>query len=405
MAESTLSLTCTQLRNAISFAAGYGATAATSGTKSDKIDELLESGLRQFYFPPAVPDPSDPQRKPIVHVWSFLRPTTTLIAWDSIEEDVAEDQTITVTGDAFADPITTITATAALFTSNLVGKYLAIEGIGAFAIASYVSSTVVTVTGNASSASADYCSVGEATVTNTSTQLDASKGTPFAETMVGKTISINVGGTLTDTTITAYTSSTRVTVAADVSASDDTFEIIADGDYQLPDNFGNMIGKFSYDAQTVYPAIPVGAEGDIRQRRQLQPDRSSRPFLSAIRPMACDGTAGQRFELMLWPIPNDDYTLHYRYTILPDALVVSTNPYAYGGMAHAETIRESCLAIAEESLDDTRGVHYVKFMERLAVSISYDRKMGPQYLGPGRTDAGRSFDSHNMPNNYVTYNP
>ena len=45
-------------------------------------------------------------------------------------------------------------------------------------------------------------------------------------------------------------------------------------------------------------------------------------------------------------------------------------PYAYGGAEHAETILESCLAVAELRLDDMAGPHNQQFMARLAASIS-----------------------------------
>lgn len=50
---------------------------------------------------------------------------------------------------------TTITATEEVFDSDDVGKYIRIDGVGDFAIASYTSTTVVVVTGDASAASAD----------------------------------------------------------------------------------------------------------------------------------------------------------------------------------------------------------------------------------------------------------
>ncbi len=59
----------------------------------------------------------------------------------------------TVTGAAYADPITTLTASAAVFTAGMVGNYMVIEGVGSFVIATFTDTTHVDVTGDASAAS------------------------------------------------------------------------------------------------------------------------------------------------------------------------------------------------------------------------------------------------------------
>jgi hypothetical protein len=66
MAESSLSLTLTELQTAL---ADYLRTTYT--LSSTLIDPIIKSGLRQFYFPVALGEK-------YAHQWSFLRPTTTL---------------------------------------------------------------------------------------------------------------------------------------------------------------------------------------------------------------------------------------------------------------------------------------------------------------------------------------
>jgi hypothetical protein len=81
VAESTLSLTRADLREEIGYTLGYGRTSGswTAGQQAD-IDSCLESGLRQFYYPPNG------------HEWTFLRPTTTLTtAADDDEYDLPDD--------------------------------------------------------------------------------------------------------------------------------------------------------------------------------------------------------------------------------------------------------------------------------------------------------------------------
>lgn len=72
MAESTLTLALSDLRNAITEAMFGGNSDYTTlaAAEQSRVDNILKSGLRQFYQPPAV--------NGRVHEWTFLRPTTTL---------------------------------------------------------------------------------------------------------------------------------------------------------------------------------------------------------------------------------------------------------------------------------------------------------------------------------------
>ncbi len=151
----------------------------------------------------------------------------------------------------------------------------------------------------------------------------------------------------------------------------------------LPDDFGGLEGQITLstaDDSVSWP-VDVTNEGKVRQYYTLAPNETGRPLRAAIQPLKGTGTArSSRSQLYLFPEADDDYVIRFQYYILPDCLDGS-RPYAYGGAAHAETILESCLAIAEQRLDDTSSVHSEKFMERLAASIGLDRRNRPQTLG------------------------
>jgi hypothetical protein len=87
--------------------------------------------------------------------------------------------------------------------------------------------------------------------------------------------------------------------------------------------------------------------------------------------------------------------------VLPDKLS-TTKPYPLGGMVHAETIKESCLAIAEQNSDDTEGLHKNKFYERLIASIDHDKTMNG-VRNYGYNGDGRPCIRDNDRTNYVTY--
>lgn len=151
----------------------------------------------------------------------------------------------------------------------------------------------------------------------------------------------------------------------------------------LPDDYGGSDGDVtiaSTEGGTWLPIYLVG-EGVIRTNYMRYPEMTGQPTCCAERPLK--GTAaqrGQRYELVFYPEPDDDYTIQLTYHVLPDALSGS-RPYCYGGMAHAETILESCLAIAEQRLDDASLVHSMKFHERLKASVEVDRRHKPERLG------------------------
>ena len=84
--------------------------------------------------------------------------------------------------------------------------------------------------------------------------------------------------------------------------------------------------------------------------------------------------------MILWPTPDAIYTLTYRFIPHPDALTTAA-PYPYGGAAHAETLIESCLAVAEQRMNHERGLHYAAFMDRLGASVAYDRRQAPEFYG------------------------
>ncbi len=151
----------------------------------------------------------------------------------------------------------------------------------------------------------------------------------------------------------------------------------------LPDDFGGMEGALtllSSQSQQWFP-IDLVNEGKIRQAFSEVPQATGRPIWAAVVPLKGTGTTqGQRFQLFVYPAADQQYTLQVRYYILAD-FINGASPYPYGGASHAETLLESCLSIAESRLDDSLTVHKALFMERLAASVSADRRFKPQTLG------------------------
>lgn len=153
---------------------------------------------------------------------------------------------------------------------------------------------------------------------------------------------------------------------------------------RMPPDFAGLDGRLDIAGTTgrMYTQVPVVTVGQVSEQYALTPDRTGFPLIAAIRPVTPQAT-GQRHDLYVFPLADSDYTLRFVYYVSPNYLT-DAFPYHMGGMMHAETVRESCLACAEETIDDTRAVHSQKFRERLAASIVVDRKVKAQELGYNR---------------------
>lgn len=180
---------------------------------------------------------------------------------------------------------------------------------------------------------------------------------------------------------------------------------------RLPDDFGFLEGRILLvsPTETVMCSIPIVPHGMVRERLALFPTTTGQPEMAAWLPIK--GTTidrGQRFDLTLSPIADQDYTLEMEYSLNPNFLTGS-QPYAYGGPAHAETLLQACRAASEQQLDDMIGVQTQLFEQRLAASVDMDRKVKPPTLGYNgdRSDEkygryGRKWNHYQQ--NVITFN-
>ena len=333
MAQSTLLTSWTELETEVGRFLGYPRDVADwSANQALDCAAIIKQGMRQFYFPQ--PTAAQVARGVKAHRWSFLRPQSELAIWD----DVVADDEITVSTATYASPVTTITASEAVFYPSMEEKTMAFdESDSTFVINEYVSSTVVKVTGDAS---------GE----------------------TGNTITID---------------------------SEDTFTLPWDFGAISGD------GKFAYtrDSNRVIK-VDLTSDAAIRNLRMGSVSTGT-PYLAAITPLRTDATQAQRFTVQFHPPPGDVLTYTYRYHILPDALVNDTAEYPYGSVQHSQTILESCLAAAEiREKDDATTTHQVRFANMLQGSIDHDKQYGESAIqlgyngdpsdGSGRDDPYRN---------------
>lgn len=155
---------------------------------------------------------------------------------------------------------------------------------------------------------------------------------------------------------------------------------------RLPDDFGGLEGDLvvAPTANLVLWPVKIVSEEQVRQRLAESPTRTGRPEVAAVQwQRGTSLTAGQRANLVFAPQADQDYPMRLTYYLIPDALT-DQSPYAYGGAGMSETYLEGCLAVAEQRLDNTRGIHSENFDRLLAASIDQDRRNKAQTLGYNR---------------------
>ena len=150
-------------------------------------------------------------------------------------------------------------------------------------------------------------------------------------------------------------------------------------DYDLPDDFGRLVGAFHYPEDKYLDSIAEVSVGKLLSMRSYASNTGS-PKYVAVRFKTEDRTTGSRQEALFYPESDDDWTLLYEYEAYSGALSTSY-PYPLGGMKFAELYIESCLAVAESRINDEIGNHAQQFQTLLIDAIARDRKHGAQFYG------------------------
>lgn len=130
-----------------------------------------------------------------------------------------------------------------------------------------------------------------------------------------------------------------------------------------------------------YPSVKQRSDATIRHLEGNSPE-FSRPYLYAVRTVTFDPTVGSRKVLVLYPTPDQVYTLRVPMILRP-VLLDDTNLYAIGGEVLSQVMLEACLAAAEHNFEEREHVHEKRFMELIGLAIRDDRdRSSPTSLGP-----------------------
>jgi len=160
--------------------------------------------------------------------------------------------------------------------------------------------------------------------------------------------------------------------------------------YDLPTGYESIESEMHYalGEDTFYPPVRERSDSQIR-RWQQRDDEEGRPLYFSVRTAEFDPEVGSGRQLILYPTPDDEYTLYANMTLKP-TMIDATNQYPVGGETLAVVITEACLAAAEHNLDDGEGIHEKQLLQLLPLAIMADQhKSSPMSLGPDATADGR----------------
>lgn len=150
--------------------------------------------------------------------------------------------------------------------------------------------------------------------------------------------------------------------------------------YDLPDDFSGTIldGSFTWPAASgnSYFVLSKVDEHTIRAMR-TENNKKGIPKYYAVRNKAHAANTGQRYECLLFPMPNSaiqNTLATYRYVYLPNSLSGS-NIYPVGGALYSELFLMAHLAAAEAIFDDDpNGVYFQKFQQQLSTAMRHDEQ-------------------------------
>lgn len=185
--------------------------------------------------------------------------------------------------------------------------------------------------------------------------------------------------------------------------------------YDLPSDFAQMYGQLTHSTQgsTLYPCINFIGEHIIRQLLQRQ-ETSARPDRAAVRVKPKGDTTPTTYELLLWPVPDDSYTIDFRYRVNPDTSEANSLPALvdsmdlHGGDRFSEMYLEAAFLSADEIMGVKRSVHEERFLRAVMNAVGSDRlTAAPDSMGYNGDPSSRRMwtgDWHEYDENVVTYN-
>lgn len=150
------------------------------------------------------------------------------------------------------------------------------------------------------------------------------------------------------------------------------------GTYSLPADFGGLVSPFvyPYSATDSTPAIEEATPEAVMSAWRDE-TLTGDPFMWALIPAEYVAATGQRYKLIVAPVPDANRTWSFRYRVQATQ-AADTTDYPVGGPDHAETVQACSLAALEVAVgklaNAAPGTWEDAARARLAESIALDKR-------------------------------
>ena len=313
--------------------------------------------------------------------WRWMRPILEVTYWAPL--GVGSGITITGTHDTGT---TTVTASTAAFFATMETKTLSV--FSDFDVTAVSTSSKTFTVAEDASALSDGDSIritGSTGNDDTYTVASTSGSGPTVitadETIPSSTADGSVLITVGDFVIDAFVSSTVITLVGDQSwTGSKIFEIKSNATFTLPKTFGGQYtGELTFKAGTnVAAAVIWTSEYELRKLRENVSVESGDPRLAAVRLVS---STSRRWELMLYPKPDETDTVLFPYDLYFDSLTTGTDLHP-AGYAFDEAIKAACFAAMErDSTDMFAGLFDYYKKDALLSALKIDARSAPKRLG------------------------
>jgi len=151
-------------------------------------------------------------------------------------------------------------------------------------------------------------------------------------------------------------------------------------DYVLGLDHGTIRGDIYYDLPGIPPITMSISEHLMRQRSSEAIYGAPNKAVIVITQATTEGVTSISKHLIVHPIPDKDYDVHYNMYLYTEGLAESTD-VVLGGEYYSDVIRSSCRAVAERDYDDDLKIHSLTFKEKLLDAIRRDIKERPMIHG------------------------
>lgn len=150
--------------------------------------------------------------------------------------------------------------------------------------------------------------------------------------------------------------------------------------YSLPDSSAGELESLQVTSASGKSLIEIVTQASLTQSRGSEAASSGVPLYGAVQVIGhtTSASAGQRWQVELYPTPDAAYVLAYTSSVLPDGLSDTLDYYPLGSAIHQQALIEAALSVAVEYLHPDmppeQNTHQQRFEALLGSAVERDQK-------------------------------